>query len=371
MKFYTDLFTPETWQAFQEHGCNISGFKERQQRSVHGIEIGDILVCYIVRLSRWAGLLRVDSKPFTDTVPIFADPDPYTLRFNVNPVVLLELERSIPIFEDEIWFGLSITKKLEKRSFGWAQSANLRTSLRPLRNEDGQLLYDLLTRQKEMPKTYPLSDEDKRRLNQRSSLQTVDRSVFVDIPEEDEQPVEDEKTEPSLVASVRESRRIQAAIAKMGAQMGFHVWIAPTDRHRVSDLIEPEFHAAFLNKLPLNYNDVTLRIIEQISRSGAMARAFEVEHTTAIFSGLLRMADLLALQPNMNIRLHIVAPLDKRDKVLREIARPVFSLLGQGPLYEKCSYIDYGSIDGMAALPHLNYMRDAVLEEYEEYSEER
>jgi hypothetical protein len=37
-------------------------------------------------------------------------------------------------------------------------------------------------------------------------------------------------------------------------------------------------------------------------------RAFEVEHTTAIYSGLLRMADLLSLVPNMDIKLHIVAP---------------------------------------------------------------
>jgi hypothetical protein len=32
-----------------------------------------------------------------------------------------------------------------------------------------------------------------------------------------------------------------------------------------------------------------------------MARAFEIEHTTAVYPGLLRMADLLALQPNMDI----------------------------------------------------------------------
>jgi hypothetical protein len=46
------------------------------------------------------------------------------------------------------------------------------------------------------------------------------------------------------------------------------------------------------------------------------------------------MADLLALQPNMDIRLDIVAPNEKQDKVQREIERPVFSLLDKGPLYE-------------------------------------
>jgi hypothetical protein len=58
-----------------------------------------------------------------------------------------------------------------------------------------------------------------------------------------------------------------------------------------------------------------------------IVRAFEVEHTTSVYSGILRMADLLALPPNMDIKLHIVAPEVKRDKVFQEIRRPVFSLL--------------------------------------------
>ena len=97
----------------------------------------------------------------------------------------------------------------------------------------------------------------------------------------------------------------------------------------------------------------------------SMARAFEVEHTTAIYSGLLRMADLLALQPNMDIRLHIVAPDERRDKVLREIKRPVFSLLDRGPLYEKCTYLPYEAIEILKDTPHLAHMSDSIVEEFE------
>ena len=70
-----------------------------------------------------------------------------------------------------------------------------------------------------------------------------------------------------------------------------------------------------------------------------MARAFEVEHTTAIYSGLLRMADLLALQPNMQIKLHILAPEERWEKVLREIKRPVFSLLKYHSMKGARSYL--------------------------------
>jgi hypothetical protein len=131
---------------------------------------------------------------------------------------------------------------------------------------------------------------------------------------------------------------------------------------------------ALIDVLPLNYDPATLKTIEQIDviwmKKRSMARAFEVEHTTAIYSGLLRMADLLALQPNIDIRLHIVAPEDRRDKVLREISRPVFSLLDRGPLYESCSYLSYDAVEEIAKLEHLQYMVDDIVEHYDEPVEE-
>ena len=39
----------------------------------------------------------------------------------------------------------------------------------------------------------------------------------------------------------------------------------------------------------------------------AIVAAFEVEHTTTIYSGLLRMADLVSMQPNLKLDLFIVA----------------------------------------------------------------
>jgi hypothetical protein len=59
--------------------------------------------------------------------------------------------------------------------------------------------------------------------------------------------------------------------------------------------------AVLLDLLPLNYDETTIRAIEQIDviwlKRRAIVRAFEVEHTTAVYSGILRMADLPALQP--------------------------------------------------------------------------
>ena len=105
---------------------------------------------------------------------------------------------------------------------------------------------------------------------------------------------------PTLIS--RESIQVQAKVAQIGAEMGFSIWVPRNDKTRVLDHIPQTMHVKFLNVLPLNYDDTTLRTVEQIDvlwlKGRSMARAFEIEHTTAIYSGLLRMADLLALQPN-------------------------------------------------------------------------
>jgi hypothetical protein len=78
------------------------------------------------------------------------------------------------------------------------------------------------------------------------------------------------------------------------------------------------------------------------------------------------MADLLALQPNMNISLHLVAPSERREKVFQELRRPVFSLLEKGPLHESCTFLSYESVRALAQERHLAHLSDSVLDEYGE-----
>jgi hypothetical protein len=64
------LFTPETWAAFQAHGTTVSGFRERQRRTAEQVNPGDIFLYYLVRLSRWCGVLDVASTVYIDSTPI-------------------------------------------------------------------------------------------------------------------------------------------------------------------------------------------------------------------------------------------------------------------------------------------------------------
>jgi hypothetical protein len=364
MAYFIDLFSPETREAFARSAQNISGFRLRHKNAAERVKPRDVLVCYLTRLSRWFGLLEVLEVPFVDNAPIFvAQDDPYVVRFHVRPMVWLDVEKSIPIHDDEIWHALSFTKQLPRGSLSW--TGKVRGSLVRLDDKDGAFLVEKLTAQTSNGKLYPLSDEDERRLTTHT-VNRPDKAVAVSVPE-DQKVADAEETAPE--GETRESIRIQALIARIGAQMGMSIWIPRSDRGAV--LREwREAEGRLLDRLPLNYDDTTLRTIEQLDvlwlRSRSIVRAFEVEHTTSVYSGILPMADLLALQPNMNIRLHIVAPATKHDKVFQEIRRPVFSLLEKGPLAENCTYLSYDSLNGLAAQKHLAHMSDTVLDEYTE-----
>src|SRR5438046_10757622 len=137
-------------------------------------------------------------------------------------------------------------------------------------------------------------------------------------------------------------------LAKIGSQIELKIWIPRNDKAAILKDLKGD-HNSCIEILPLNYDEATLKTIEQIDilwlKGRSIVRAFEVEHTTSIYSGILRMADLLALQPNMDIKLHIVAPVERREKVFQELRRPVFSLLDEGPLAESCTYLSYDSIE--------------------------
>jgi hypothetical protein len=98
--------------------------------------------------------------------------------------------------------------------------------------------------------------------------------------------------------------------------------------------------------------------------------AIEVERTTSIYSGILRMADLLSLLPNIEISIHIVAPGSRRNEVFKQISRPVFAVMEKGPLAELCSYISYESVYELAKEKRLKYMTDSILDEYSAFAEE-
>lgn len=199
-----------------------------------------------------------------------------------------------------------------------------------------------------------------------------DSVVVVSVPTHEEEEEEDEEeTSADQGEELRESMQVQALLARIGAAMGFKIWLPRNDRSRVLKAWECQ-PDQLLESLPLAFDTTTVATIEQIDvlwlDRRSIVRAFEVEGTTAIYSGLLRMADLVALQPNLKVKLHIVASADRRAKVMREIQRPVFSLLEGGALRNFCTYISYDSVRELSENAFLKHTTDSVLNEFEEFA---
>jgi hypothetical protein len=311
-------------------------------------------------------MLEIRDGPFEDNTPIFVkEDDPFTVRFHVVPTLCLPVERAIPIRNSRVWNRFSWTAGSSQSETTWA--ARFRGSLVSIPDDDGAFLESILREQDSPAGTnFPVDPEEYERLAIHDVVRRPEGSVTVSVPEPEKEPA----VEPQVAkAEGRESIAVQALLAEIGQRMGMQVWIPKADRALVMGTWRPR-DGALLERLPLNYDDVTLKTIERIDvlwlKGRSIRRAFEVEHTTSIYSGLLRMADLMALQPNMDIQLHIVAPDERREKVLEEISRPVFTLLERSPLSKLCSYLSYSSIRELGSKPDLDYLSDAILEQFEE-----
>ena len=149
MKYYINLFSPNTATAFTNSNRDVTGFRTSRKSYVknQGIKSGDIFICYCTKIQRFIGILEVISAPYEDNSPIFIEEnDPFCLRFKVKTACLASFSKlAIPIHEDLVWNTLSITKDLPKDSTKWTY----KVFSSPLRwdNADGKFLVDLLKRQ--------------------------------------------------------------------------------------------------------------------------------------------------------------------------------------------------------------------------------
>lgn len=363
MAAYLDLFTPETWQAFVRRGCDVSGFRVWGKVIASKIKPDDVLICYVVGLSRWIGALRVLSNAYEDSAPYFVEQeDPFVIRFKVEPIVTLEPVRAIPI--RDIWDRLPMCQGV-RRTAGFTYKVGLQRSLRELSDADSSTLLGLLKQQSTKTGTdYPLTSQEQKRLAGKRTVTTQTGPAPVEIPTE-----EDVDT-TEAIPERRRSLTVQANLAKIGIQLGFRVWVAASDRAAVLGILKQEGRDHFLSKLPLNADENTIDTVERIDvlwvRGRTIARAFEVENKTAVYSGILRMADLIALQPQFQIKLHIVAPEDRKDKVRQEILRPVFTYMEGGPLAKICTYLSYDAVEELVAKKDLQFLKDTIIEEYYE-----
>lgn len=137
--------------------------------------------------------------------------------------------------------------------------------------------------------------------------------------------------------------RIQSSLIRLGRAEGCSVWVPPNDRNL--GYKGESFSSATLERLPnFGFDENTRRIVQNIDvlwlTRNVIHRAFEVESTTSIYSGLLRLNDLVLAQPNNQIRLFVVAAGGRREKVFNQLIRPSFHALAN-----QCEFLSFEIVE--------------------------
>lgn len=342
MNYWIDLFTGTTWREFIDAGASLSGFSAKRGTVAERVKKGDILLCYLTGVMRWVGALEVGDRS-SDTRRIWKD-QPFPVRFDVKPLILLDPENGVPMnqLEGSVDFYASANDKGKFRGFVRASPNLFKNS------KDAVLILSLLRQAEENHVSRPV---DPKKLARRP-LYKVERKrgakihpTVVSVPEPEETlPAPTAEPQESAESATTRHTEIQYQLLTVGAELGLDVWVARNDRSRKWSGTPLASLPRVLDRLPTQFNEATTRTIELIDvlwlAGNSIVAAFEVECTTSIYSGLLRMSDLLALQPNLDINLYLVAPDERRDKVEQELLRPTFSLR-EKPLARICGFLSF------------------------------
>ena len=132
----------------------------------------------------------------------------------------------------------------------------------------------------------------------------------------------------------RTHTEIQGWLRDLGLAIGFDVWVAANDTGR--PYLTGRLGDGCMKSLPVHLENApgaeAIRLIDVIwvdRLNHCVAAAFEVEHTTSIYSGIVRLLDLALGAASQSAHgLFLVAP-DKRENDVRaQLARPAFSRVG-------------------------------------------
>lgn len=369
--YWLDLFTGRTWDEFRAAGGTVSGFRRRSASVSQRIKAGDILICYVTGVKRWVGSLEV-LGPTSDDTNIWAD-DVFPVRLSVRPLILLDAVQGVPLdhLEGKVSFFTGSHHRGKYRGFFRSSPAKFE-QLR-----DAELILTLLQEASANPTARPMDERAYRRrpaylLRGRIGDQETEREVTVPGPS----TVEHQEMPKLVEIAAGETRHteIQWELLQLGSAMGLDVWVASNDRGRSWNGQLLGDTPRLVHELPKLFNEVTNRTIELIDvlwvKGNSIYAAFEVEATTNVYSGLLRMSDLVALQPNLNINLFIVAPDSRRDKVRQEILRPTFQWRDR-PLSGICGFLSFTiwkeQVDGIRRLNLAASLKPDFLRAHAEY----
>jgi hypothetical protein len=288
VNYWLDLFTGTTWKEFLDSGAKVSGFSQRRKTAVAQIKPGDVLLCYLTGVMCWVGALEVLGKS-TDKSKIWKDAE-FPERLSVKPIIVLSAEYGVPMEELLGKVDFYATKSFKGKGVLRGSPTIFK------RQSDGELILSLLNAAKANPIVRPV---DLKKLARKPTSFKVNLKqggkrvqAVVTVPEPDEVLSATIDAGQDSGSGTRHTE-IQATLLELGAEMCLDVWVASNDRSKVFNGKKLGEFPRIIVELPTQFNDATTRTIELIDvlwlKGNSIVAAFEVESTTSIYSGLLRM----------------------------------------------------------------------------------
>jgi hypothetical protein len=137
--------------------------------------------------------------------------------------------------------------------------------------------------------------------------------------------------------------KVQTFLAGIGNLKGYDVWVPACDAGKLDWALTPSFRLR--TAVPSGYERVShilceIDILWVAKGRDLIENLFEVEHSTSIYSGLLRFNDILLTNPNLS-RFSIVSDDSRRAVFSRQLFRPTFQRSG---LAELTSFMEYANV---------------------------
>jgi hypothetical protein len=150
--YWVVLFTGTTWQEFLSAGGDTMGFRNTRWNYIQKIKPKDYLLCYLTGISRFIGVLEVQSEPYEDRKKRIWSDDMYPARIKVKPVAKLTPTTAVPVVS--LRDKLSIFENLRTPS-GW--SVRFRASPQKWDDADGEIIVQAIKDAKKDPVKRPFN----------------------------------------------------------------------------------------------------------------------------------------------------------------------------------------------------------------------
>lgn len=138
--------------------------------------------------------------------------------------------------------------------------------------------------------------------------------------------------------------QVQTLLGSIGVVKGYDIYVPPNDRNKLDWSLTDIFDCRAA--LPF-YLDTVRDLLTEIDvmwierGAGRLHALFEVEHSTPVYSGLLRFNDVLLASPQLGARFSVVSNDKRRSLFTRQLSRPTFKF---SRLAEYCTFIEYASV---------------------------